>query len=669
MSKKLMSKKKSASNTTNTTTTNPTARGSNNANHTTNTNKNKSIVEEVQEEKRSPKEQVASIKSRTLLIFKEIKKASPALLPILLINALVQSGQIALAIYIPKLLLDAVTRQLPWPQALGLVGVIVAVEALLKVGQNALARAMASAELKLYHGVGLSIAQKVTRLPYSSLEDPEILTLKETASFALQNQGVATAIFQYAQQVVQYTLTILLLVGVLAQLSWILLAFLLVCFVIAALLQNSLKTYETNFYLNLVGVNRKYGYIMDQAFDEKNQQPIRLYHLEPMLSTQIEATNREICDWMAQFMKHTGKVQAAQSALADLQAAAAYGYAGLRVLTSAVGPRITLGQFSLYASAAIQFAQAIRQLFEALRNYKQRLDYLEPFERFMALPERTSSADPSGQSRLQPPSIPDSGRIPIRTVAFENVTFTYPGSEKPVLKNLSFQIAQGKKISIVGLNGAGKTTLVKLLCRFFEPDSGRILINGQDLNEIPEDVYLREIAAVFQDFRLLPFSIKSNVASLPDNEISEACAREVSATLAKTSISQALAELPKGMDTLLNKSVNPDGTELSGGQAQKLAIARALFKEGSLVILDEPTSALDPLAEAEIYEHFDTLVQGQTAIYISHRMSSSRFCDKVLVIDGGEMAGFAPHGELICDSDSLYARLFHKQAKYYQLAD
>ncbi len=646
----------------------------------------KSIIEDVQEEKISLRDGVRTAAKRTRMVFRELTRISPRLMPILIANALVQSGQIGLAIYLPKLLIDAVTRQMPWQQAMGLVGILVLAEVLLKLGQGALAKAISSEQVKVQNGVALSIAMKVTRLPYSCLEDPEILTLKESATFALQNQDVAVQLFLYAQQVLQYGLTIIMLLGVLSQLSVGFIAFLLVCFVVAALLQNSLKTYETNFFLNLVGVNRKYGYLMDQAFDEKNQQPIRLYSLEPLLSSQIEGTNREICNWMAVYLKHSGLVSGAQSALADLQAAVAYGYAGLRVLTNVVGPPITLGQFSLYAGAAIQFAQAMRQLFDALRYYKQQLDYLEPYQRFMELPERGTSAVEARRSKgavssegvagasVDAPSsessaLANSNRHPIRSIEFEDVTFTYPGGAKPVLKNLSFSVRQGEKISIVGLNGAGKTTLVKLLCRFFEPDSGRILVNGADIAELPEDQYLREIAAVFQDFRLLPFSIKSNVASLPDSEISEATAREVTATLAKTSISEAIAELPKGMDTLLNKSVNPEGTELSGGQAQKLAIARALFKDGSLVILDEPTSALDPLAEAEIYEHFDTLVQGQTAIYISHRMSSSRFCDKVLVIDAGEMAGFAPHNELIKDSDSLYARLFHEQAKYYRLKD
>lgn len=647
----------------------------------------KSIIEDVQEEKVSLRDGVRTAAKRTRMVFRELTRISPRLMPILLANALVQSGQIGLAIYLPKLLIDAVTRQMPWQQAMGLVGILVLAEVLLKLGQGALAKAISSEQVKVQNGVTLSIAMKVTRLPYSYLEDPEILTLKESAAFALQNQDVAVQLFLYAQQVLQYGLTIIMLLGVLSQLSVGFIAFLLVCFVVAALLQNSLKTYETNFFLNLVGVNRKYGYLMDQAFDEKNQQPIRLYSLEPLLSSQIEGTNREICNWMAVYLKHSGLVSSAQSALADLQAAVAYGYAGLRVLTNVVGPPITLGQFSLYAGAAIQFAQAMRQLFDALRYYKQQLDYLEPYQRFMELPERGTSAAEARRSKgtaraagaegtagtsagapsPESSALGNSNRHPIRSIEFEDVTFTYPGGAKPVLKNLSFSIRQGEKISIVGLNGAGKTTLVKLLCRFFEPDSGRILVNGTDIAELPEDQYLREIAAVFQDFRLLPFSIKSNVASLPDSEISEETEREVAATLAKTSISEAIAELPKGMDTLLNKSVNPEGTELSGGQAQKLAIARALFKDGSLVILDEPTSALDPLAEAEIYEHFDTLVQGQTAIYISHRMSSSRFCDKVLVIDAGEMAGFASHNELIKDSDSLYSRLFHEQAKYYQL--
>ncbi len=645
------------------------------------------LVQSVEEKPVSRKQKLRQHGRLLATVIRQTRKTAPGYLALLVLDTLAASLQIALWVFLPKLLLDAITRQLPWDRALYLVGGLALAEALLKLLDNFCLSKLDPLSHQVQEGFQQDIARKISHLPYSSLEDPDLLKLKEQASFAIVNQFVVKNILDNLRLVLQNLVNLILLGSLLCQLSWLLLAFLLACFGLNAWLGNYLKKYETNFFLNLVEVNRKYGYYVQSGFDYDIQQAARIYDLAPLLNQKIEEVNREICDWLDTYKKKVGQVEGLQSLIISLQTIAAYGYAGLRVLTTLGGPRISLGSFTLYAGAAQQFSHAMQQIFLALRGTKQYIDYLEPYQTFMALPElgeagpaglescASKLADPesvrpelAGTKQASEGKLGGKGeRQPIQTIEFQDVSFTYPGTDQPILQNVSFRINQGEKISIVGLNGAGKTTLVKLLCHFFKPSSGKILINGQDLETLDENSYLRELAAVFQDFRLLPFSIQANVASQPDEALSPYAQERIKNILAQAGLGQVVADLPEGMRTLLDKSLNEGGTELSGGQAQKLAIARALYKDGSLVILDEPTSALDPLAEAEIYEHFDSLVQGQTALYISHRMASSRFCDKVLVLNEGRVEGFAPHEDLIQNPNSLYTKLFQEQAQYYKV--
>jgi len=222
------------------------------------------------------------------------------------------------------------------------------------------------------------------------------------------------------------------------------------------------------------------------------------------------------------------------------------------------------------------------------------------------------------------------------------------------LDNITFEIREGEKISIVGLNGAGKSTIVKLLCRLYRPDSGTIYINDMDIFEYEHISYLANLAAVFQDFKLFNFSIQENITCKPvgvDNE-------KVNKILDEVEIREKIESLPKGIQTLFGKEYDIEGVEFSGGQSQKIAIARVLYKDASLVILDEPTSALDPIAEAEIYENFNKMVGDKTAVYISHRMSSSVFCDRILVLNNGRIEAYDTHKKLRENKEGLYYKLF-----------
>lgn len=246
------------------------------------------------------------------------------------------------------------------------------------------------------------------------------------------------------------------------------------------------------------------------------------------------------------------------------------------------------------------------------------------------------------------------------TIEFQDVSFNYPGTEKEVLSHISFVIHPGERLALVGENGSGKSTFIKLLCRLYEPTSGKILYNGIDIKKINYRQYLDMFSVVFQDFTLFSFPIGQNVSAKSTYD-----RKKAEFYLKQAGLLEKVNQLPDGIDTFLNKNMNDNGVDLSGGESQKLAIARALYKDSPIVIMDEPTASLDPMAEAEIYTKFSNMVENKTAIYISHRLSSCRFCQRIAVFKGGKIVETGNHNELV-NNNGIYSELWNAQAQYYE---
>ena len=246
-------------------------------------------------------------------------------------------------------------------------------------------------------------------------------------------------------------------------------------------------------------------------------------------------------------------------------------------------------------------------------------------------------------------------------VEFRDVSFKYPGADGWALRHVNMTFKVGSRLAVVGVNGSGKTTFIKLLCRLYDPTEGTILLNGIDIRKYRYDDYIQLFSVVFQDFKLLARPIKENVAVTADGD-----SRRVEACLRAAGFDSRAKAMTKGIDTPLYKDLDENGVEVSGGEAQKLAIARALYKDAPFIILDEPTAALDPMAEAEIYARFDDIVGDKTAVYISHRLSSCKFCDEIAVFDAGLIVQQGNHHTLVADRDGCYARLWSAQADYYR---
>ncbi len=495
------------------------------------------------------------------------------------------------------------------------------------------------------------MSEKIMNLEYSYLENPTYLDLKERAVFAIQNQNAISNMIYMVTDVFSKGLTLVGLLSILITLGPVLIVVLAVGIVLMLAIYSGMSKEQAELMQEVIPINRRFGYYLGLATEKEPQKDIRLYDMEEMITDRIVEFANSTCDFFEKIQIKMGKVSGQMALVSEGVAAISYAYVGIRTLTTTFGPKLSLGELTMYVSAAINFSGMVTAFGEAIVNMLQFLQYLDPYMEFMSLAEETKQ---SGK-------IPFTGEV--ETVEFRDVTFTYPSAEKPVLKNISFSIRKGEKISIVGLNGAGKSTLVKLICRMYQADSGEIYVNGRNIYDYEYFSYMNTISAVFQDYRLFNFTIAENVSC----QQKDADRDEINRLIYEVGLQEKVAELKDGIDSRFGKDYDEDGIEMSGGQGQKIAIARALYKKASMVILDEPASALDPIAEAEIYEKFNGLVEDKTAIYISHRMSSSVFCDKILIIDGGTVADYDTHENLMKKTESLYYKLFMSQAENYKL--
>lgn len=316
---------------------------------------------------------------------------------------------------------------------------------------------------------------------------------------------------------------------------------------------------------------------------------------------------------------------------------------------SVIAKGLSIGNFTLYLASAGAFSNAINEVLSALSALRERSAHTDDYRSFMDIP---------GDSGKDTIPVPKADKY---VFTFENVSFKYKGQEKYALKNLNITIAAGEKLAVVGLNGAGKSTFIKLLLRLYDVTEGRILMNGTDIRRFDRAEYYRLFSPAFQDVTVFAFPMAENVSMSPPDETdknkAEKCVREAG-------LGDKMDKLEKGIDTELLKVLYDDGVDLSGGEKQKLALARALYKGSDIIVLDEPTAALDALAEYRLYKSFNGLVGNRTAVYISHRLSSTRFCDRVAMFKDGEMTETGTHEELMAKNGD-YAEMFRVQAQYY----
>ena len=429
--------------------------------------------------------------------------------------------------------------------------------------------------------------------------------------------------------------------------SFSMLALLLLCGVQLALssrinrksTQKKIELNQGNDHSNSVA-----NYLANATLEERRADDIRIGHFDHFLDTQFGKAMEHFLPMYLDFARFSAITDGKNALLSLLSNFAAYLVIGARALYGV----LPIGDVLLYAGSVTRAMSDLQTFLATGSEFDYINSYLSTYEDFIAQPSMAYDGTLPIEKR-------DDGQYEF---AFHDVSFSYPGTDLPVLEHVTLSFAVGDKTALVGRNGAGKTTLIKLLCRLYEPTSGYITLNGIDIRKYSYKEYTQAFSVVFQDFHLFSLPLDENIAA--GTEIDEAA---LQSSLAKVGLTECVQRLPQGTHTRLYNN-NGAGVDLSGGEAQRTAIARALYKDAPFVILDEPTAALDPIAEAEIYEQFSQMTAGKTAVYISHRMSSCKFCDRIIVLDHGRIAEDGTHDTLLANH-GIYANLYETQAQYY----
>ena len=429
--------------------------------------------------------------------------------------------------------------------------------------------------------------------------------------------------------------------------SFSMLALLLLCGVQLALssrinrrsTQKKIELNQGNDHSNSVA-----NYLVNVMLEERRADDIRIGHLDHFLDVQFGKAMEHFLPMYLDFARFSAITDGKNALLSLLSNFAAYLVIGARALYGV----LPIGDVLLYAGSVTRAMSDLQTFLATGSEFDYINSYLSTYEDFIAQPSMAYDGTLPIEKR-------DDGQYEF---AFHDVSFSYPGTNIPVLEHVTLSFAVGEKTALVGRNGAGKTTLIKLLCRLYEPTSGYITLNGIDIRKYSYKEYTQAFSVVFQDFHLFSLPLDENIAA--GTEIDEAA---LQSSLAKVGLTECVQRLPQGTHTRLYNN-NGAGVDLSGGEAQRTAIARALYKDAPFVILDEPTAALDPIAEAEIYEQFSQMISGKTAVYIYHRMSSCKFCDRIVVLDHGRIAEDGTHDTLLANH-GIYANLYETQAQYY----
>lgn len=323
-----------------------------------------------------------------------------------------------------------------------------------------------------------------------------------------------------------------------------------------------------------------------------------------------------------------------------------YLYVAAKALFGAFG----VGSIVQYVAVLSQLGKGLQELMFILSDNEVYCTHLEKLFAYLDIPNHMYQGSLTVEKR-------DDNEY---FIEFRNVSFKYPNTNMYVLKHINLKFKVGEKLAVVGMNGSGKTTFIKLTCRLYDPTEGEILLNGVNIQKYDYDEYMSIFSMVFQDFRLFSFSLGQNISASASYD-----SQKVMKSLEKVGFDERLKSMPNNLETFLYKDFDTDGVEISGGEAQKIALARALYKDAPFIILDEPTAALDPLSEYEIYSKFNEIAGDKTAIYISHRLASCRFCDTIIVFHAGEVIQKGNHKELLADSNGKYYELWNAQSQYY----
>nr|WP_289766938.1 ABC transporter ATP-binding protein [uncultured Acetatifactor sp.] len=549
-----------------------------------------------------------------------------------------------LSVYLPRVVVQAVTEGWAFPRLALWVGALALGIALLNVLSTVSGMKYGEKAGIGRLEIGLALEDVMMACPYALTEDPAWQTkMGEAGDYIYSDgrtRGVAGMVFGLRDFGIS-AMGVFTFSAILGILHPAVLAILVLTCVVPGMIGNRLSRYAFGKRENWLPYDRQIDYIYRNVTTARMGKDVRLYKAGGFFLEKMEEAVRKRLLWARKMLRRQLGADGVSALMLVLQNGFALGWIAGEIARGKIG----VADFTFYSGAVIQFTQFMNSFVQSYGIVRQcSLDVGAVREALAYLPEGGSGAVWNLADRPAP------------EIRFEHVTFAYPGSGEPVLRDIDFCVRPGEKLALVGANGAGKTTLVKLLCGFYQPTEGRILIDGVPTSEREAGELYGMFSAVFQDMLVLPFTLLENVAVAGEADV-----ERVRECLEKAGLSERFPDLNQP----LVKGIQDDGENLSGGEEQKLLLARALYKEAPVLVLDEPTAALDPLAESELYGKYNAFTKEKTSFFISHRLASTGFCDRILLLEEGRILEQGSHRELLA-LGGVYARMFHEQSKYYR---
>lgn len=520
-----------------------------------------------------------------------------------------------------------------------------AVSVLLQFSETQLATRNYNSKMKFVSG----FVSKYTQADYTSIESVAGKDLAQRAKntmfgFDFRSKPMVESFVAQLSGLLGNICGLFVYGGIISMLNPLVILALIATAALTYVFQKFIVKYDQKDKNRYIPIERKIWYVLKEAQNLGSAKDIKLYNLTNWFHNIFEEL---IGKRISLYMKR-GRFQyfitAAITVINTLFSGLIYYY----LINLYLSNGIEITEFILYFGLITGFNSWLMSVVGGIEGMYGTSYNIDDLRNYHAM------GDESGEKTMIFPEHTESG------IDFENVSFNYPGSENLIISNMSFRINPGEKIAVVGTNGAGKTTLVKLICGLYTPTAGRILIGGNDLSHFDRKSLFKKFSAVFQDIYLLPTTIERNITMSDDTD-----ADKFNNVIELSGIKSKLDSLPEHEKTTILKSVLEEATDLSGGEIQKLALARALYKGGEIIILDEPTAALDPIAENEMYQKYSSLTDGKTSVFISHRLSSTRFCDRIFFLENGIVAECGTHDELI-RKGGKYAQMFEIQSHYYK---
>lgn len=600
------------------------------------------------DEKQNPLHHEYGLWSNIRWTISAMKRGSKRLMILIPIGVICAPLMNYLWTFISKFVIDMITGESGWEALLWLVGIFTVIQ-------------LTSTMLNTYYygevwwrfiavrfGLMGEKNAKVMSIDFQHLENADVMDCYQKANNACNSndagvEGIMRSLVNFAQTLA-VTVVGLFILGTLN--IWIVLIMIALGVVNFFITDRTNAACKKKVWDPLAPWWRKDNYMRWQITDFAPAKDIRLFGLREWLVGKYRELKRERLAAQKQNAKMWLAASIASSVLWAVALCAVYGW----LIWSVVYDGLSIGNFSLYLASAATLFQYINQLLNGVSTLLEKSRQVDDFRSFLDFD--------GGDKEQSGKPVPEFDSYEFE---FRNVSFKYPKAENYALKNLSLKVNAGERLAVVGLNGAGKSTFIKLLLRLYEPTEGEILLNGVNIREYDKRSYYRVFSPVFQDVELFAFPLAENVSMQSPEKTDKKRAEDC---LKAAGFGEKLSELPNGVDTEILKVIHDDGVDLSGGEKQKLALARALYKNAPVVVLDEPTAALDAIAESRLYNDFDKLIGGSTAVYISHRLSSTQFCKNVAMFKDGELCEYGTH-ESLMEKNGAYAEMFRLQAQYY----